>query len=274
VNAQAAAARAATETAAWPAIRLTDVSAGYRGRAVLRDVTLEIGPGERIALVGPNGVGKSTLLRLLTGIVRPSSGSVHLGPDPVAALDRRAIARRIAVVPGTASIPFATRVEDVVALGRLPYLDSLRGPRAEDRAAVDAAIELVGIVGLRGRDARELSLGERQLVLVAMAVAQRTPVLVLDEPTVHLDLRHQVEVMELLGDLNRRTGTTIVAVLHDIALAAHFFPRMVVLDGGRLVADDRPDRVLAGPTLRSAFGIDPLRFLRPVDAPAGDGSDR
>ena len=258
---------------------LTGVSAGYRGREVLRDITLEIGSGERIALVGPNGVGKSTLLRLLTGLVVPSAGSVQIGSERIAALDRRAIARRIAVVPGAASIPFATRVEDVVALGRLPYLDSLRGPRAADRAAVDAALELVGIASLRGRDARELSLGERQLVLVAMAVAQRTPILVLDEPTVHLDLRHQVDVMELLGDLNRRTGTTIVAVLHDIALASHFFPRMVVLDGGRLVADDRPDRILLGPTLQSAFGVDPLRFVRPVDpavgaATAGDGSAR
>jgi iron complex transport system ATP-binding protein len=248
-----------------PAIRLANITAGYRGRDILRDVSLEIAGGERLALVGPNGVGKSTLLRVLTGVVAPRAGSVHLGADPIGRLDRRAIAHRIAVVPGTAAIPFATRVEDVVALGRLPYLDPLRGTRAGDRAAVDAAIDLVGIDHLRGRDARELSLGERQLVLVAMAVAQRTPILVLDEPTVHLDLRHQVEVMELLVDLNRRLGITVLAVLHDIALAAHFFPRLVVLDRGRIVADDAPGAVLAGSMLRAAFGVDPLRFVRALD---------
>jgi len=108
-----------------------------------------------------------------------------------------------------------------------------------------------------GRDARELSLGERQLVLLAMAVAQDADVLVLDEPTVHLDLRHQVEVMELLRDLNARQGTTILAVLHDLALAAHFFPRLVVLDRGRVVGDGPPSEVLAPDRIREVFGVDP-----------------
>jgi iron complex transport system ATP-binding protein len=108
-----------------------------------------------------------------------------------------------------------------------------------------------------GRDARELSLGERQLVLIAMAVAQASPVLVLDEPTVHLDLRHQVEVMDLLVDLNTRDGTTIVAVLHDLGLAAHFFPRLVVVDGGRIVGDGPPSVALAPDRIRDVFGVDP-----------------
>ena len=143
----------------------------------------------------------------------------------------------MAVVPGAANLPFATRVEEVVALGRLPHEDPLRGARPADKAAIAAAIERVGVGHLMGRDARELSLGERQLVLIALAVAQSAPVLVLDEPTVHLDLRHQVGAMELLVDLNERDGTTVIAVLHDLSLAAHFFPRLVLLDGGRVVAD-------------------------------------
>jgi iron complex transport system ATP-binding protein len=120
-----------------------------------------------------------------------------------------------------------------------------------------------------GRDARELSLGERQLVLLAMAVAQDADVLVLDEPTVHLDLRHQVEVMELLRDLNARQGTTILAVLHDLALAAHFFPRLVVLDGGRIVGDGPPLEVLAPDRIREVFGVDPslVRLPDPQGAP-------
>jgi iron complex transport system ATP-binding protein len=147
-------------------------------------------------------------------------------------------------------------VEEVVALGRLPHEDPFRGPRAADRAAVDAAIALVGIERLRGRDARELSLGERQLVLIALAVAQAAPVLVLDEPTVHLDQRHQVRVMRLLGELNERRGTTVLAVLHDLSLARHFFPRLVLLDEGRIVADGAPDDVLTPERVAVVFGVD------------------
>jgi iron complex transport system ATP-binding protein len=241
---------------AAPIAALRGVVAAYRERIVLRGVDLAIAPGERVALVGPNGAGKSTLLRVLAGLVTPASGTVTLGGDPVGALDRPTIARRLAAVPAQATVPFSARVEEVVALGRLPHEDPFRGPRAADRAAVDAAISRVGIDRLRGRDARELSLGERQLVLVAMAVAQAAPLLVLDEPTVHLDLRHQVAVMELLADLNARDGTTILAVLHDLALARHFFPRLVVIDGGRIAADGPPDAVLTRDRVRAVFGVD------------------
>jgi len=150
----------------------------------------------------------------------------------------------------------------------LPHEHPVRGMRPGDRAAVAAAIERVGVGHLLGRDARELSLGERQLVLIALAVAQAAPVLVLDEPTVHLDLRHQVGAMELLVDLNERDGTTIVAVLHDLALAAHFFPRLVLLDAGRIVADGSPADVLTPARIREVFGVDPafvhLRTAEPA----------
>ncbi|HYL39975.1 MAG TPA: ABC transporter ATP-binding protein [Candidatus Binatus sp.] len=238
-------------------VRLEAVTVAYRGRPALRDVTLEIASGERVALIGPNGAGKSTFLRALAGLLVPSAGTVELDGRPVASLDRPSIARRLAVVPQLPSLPFATTVEQVVALGRLPHEHPIRGLRPADRAAVAEAIERVGVGHLLGRDARELSLGERQLVLLAMAVAQAAPVLVLDEPTVHLDLRHQVEVMELLVDLNERDGTTILAVLHDLALAAHFFPRLVLLDRGRVVADGPADEVLGPDRIREVFGVDP-----------------
>jgi len=244
-----------------PAISLAGVSAAYRGRPVLHDVSLAIGQGERVALVGPNGAGKSTLLRLIAGTLPPSAGTVQLLGTDVAALDRLAIARRVAVVPQVATLPFATRVEEVVGLGRLPHEDPFRGHRPADRAAVAAAIERVGLGHLLGRDARELSLGERQLVLLGVAVAQAAPVMLLDEPTVHLDLRHQVEAMELLLDLNERDDATVVAVLHDLALAAHFFPRLALLDEGRLVADGTPADVLSPERVREVFEVDPL-FVR------------
>ncbi|MFM2105216.1 MAG: hypothetical protein RL338_248 [Chloroflexota bacterium] len=245
-------------------VALDDVAMAYRRRDVLSGVSLRVEAGERVALVGPNGAGKSSLLRLVAGIVRPRTGSARLAGEEIASLDRLELARRVAVVPQLVALPFATRVEEVVALGRLPHEDALRGPGDGDRAAVAAAIERVGLGHLLGRDARELSLGERQLVLLALAVAQAAPLLLLDEPTVHLDLRHQVEAMELLVDLNERDGTTVIAVLHDLGLAAHFFPRLVLVDGGRIVADGRPADVLTGERIREVFGVDPAHVRRPA----------
>lgn len=247
-----------------PIVELAAVSVAYRGQRVLDDVSLEIAAGERVALIGPNGAGKSTLLAVATGLLRPAEGQARLTGAPIDGLDRLAVARRLAVVPGAANLPFATRVEEVVALGRLPHEDPFRGPRPADRAAIAAAIERVGVGHLLGRDARELSLGERQLVLLALAVAQAAPVLILDEPTVHLDLRHQVGAMELLVDLNERDGTTVIAVLHDLALAAHFFPRLVLLDAGRIVADGTPADVLTPDRIRDVFGVDPSFVRLPV----------
>ncbi len=238
-------------------LRADGVTVEAGSRAILRDVSFVVGEGERVALVGPNGAGKSTLLRVLAGTLRPTAGRVELGGTPIGELERPQIARRLAVVPQQVSLPFAMRVEEVVALGRLPHEAPLRGARPSDRAAVAAAIERVGLGHLMGRDARELSLGERQLVLLALAVAQDAPALLLDEPTVHLDLRHQVEAMELLRDLNERDGTAMVAVLHDLGLASHFFPRLVVIDRGRLVADGPPSEALTDDMIRDVFGVEP-----------------
>ena len=239
-----------------PVLNAEAVTVEMRGRAILRDVTLALAPGERVALVGPNGAGKSTLLRAMAGTLRPTAGRVLLGGLPIAGLERSEVARRLAVVPQQTALPFAMKVEAVVALGRLPHEDPFRGTRPADRAATAAAIERVGLGHLLGRDARELSLGERQLVLLALAVAQDAPVMLLDEPTVHLDLRHQVEAMELLVDLNERDGTALVAVLHDLGLAAHFFPRLVVIAPGRIVADGPPAEVLSDDLIRDVFNVE------------------
>jgi len=253
-----------------PILELRDVSGGYGRGEVLRAVDLVVRTGERLAVVGPNGAGKSTLLRLMTGLLAPSSGVVLVGGRPLRDLGRDEIARRIAVVPQIATLPFSARVEEIVALGRLPHEDSIRGPRPADRAAVAAAIERVGLGRLVGRDARELSLGERQLVLLAVAVAQASPIIVLDEPTVHLDIRHQIDVMELLADLNTRDGRTIITVLHDLNLAARSIPRIVVLADGRVVADGPPEEALDGERIRDVFRVDPAVLpAGPWSAPAG-----
>jgi len=240
-----------------PALLADGVTVEMRQRAILRDVSFRLEHGERVALVGPNGAGKSTLLRVMTGILRPNAGRMLLDDRPIGELDRADVARRLAVVPQQASLPFSMRVEEVVALGRVPHESAWRGAGPADRAAVAAAIDRVGLGHLLGRDARELSLGERQLVLLALAVAQEAPVLLLDEPTVHLDLRHQVEAMELLRDLNERDGTALVAVLHDLGLAVHFFPRLVLVDRGRILADGPPAQVLTDDRIREVFGVEP-----------------
>lgn len=249
-----------------PILAVSDLTVAYGPRTVIDRASLTIARGERMAMVGPNGAGKSTLLRAMTGMLVPRSGSVRLAGDAIEHVARASLARTIAVVPEVADLPFAMPVVEVVALGRLPHDPPFTGLRSSDVAAIDRAIERVGIEFLRTRDIRELSMGERQLVFIAVALAQSAPILVVDEPTAHLDIRHQVEVMQLLVELNERDGMTIVAVLHDLALAAHFFPRAVVLDGGRIVADGPPAETLDETTIRTVFGVDPALVRLPVAA--------
>jgi iron complex transport system ATP-binding protein len=241
------------------AVDIDGLGLRFGASAVLTDVDLHLAAGERVCLVGPNGAGKSSLLRCLTGLAKPTSGSVRIDDAPIGDLDRSAVARAIAVVPSQVDLPFSMRVEEIVALGRTPHQHPFAGGSDADREAVDAAINRVGIDRLRGRDARQLSMGERQLVLLAMAVAQGGRLIVLDEPTVHLDLRHQVEVLSLLGRL-ADDGPTVLAVLHDLPLAAHFFPRLVLLDEGRIVADGLPGEVLSPERIRDVYRVDP-RFV-------------
>jgi iron complex transport system ATP-binding protein len=246
-------------SAAGLAVDISRLSLAYGRRTVLVDVELHIGAGERVCLVGPNGAGKSSLLRCLTRLVEPIGGSIALDGQPLAGIERARLARLVSVVPGQVELPFSMRVEDVVGLGRIPHEHPLAGQGPRDREAVDSAIGWVGIDELRGRDVRELSMGERQLVLVAMAIAQGGRLLVLDEPTVHLDLRHQVAVLSLLARLSAE-GVTVLGVLHDLGLAAHFFPRLVLLDRGRVAADAAPRDVLTPERIRDVYDVDP-RFV-------------
>ncbi len=246
------------------ALRATGLLVEAGGRAIVDVAALDVPAGSRVALVGPNGAGKSTLLRCLTGVLEPRRGAVALDGEPILKVDRRRLARTIAVVPELATLPFEMRVEELVALGRLPHDPPLTGLRPADRKAIDSAIERVGIAGLRDRDVRDLSMGERQLAFIAVALAQAAPILVLDEPTAHLDIRHQVEVMRLLVDLHERDGTTIIAVLHDLRLAAHFFDRVVVMSGGRKVADGPPTETLDDARIRDVFGVDPALLRVPA----------
>lgn len=231
-----------------------DLRAGYGGREVLHGIDLLFSGGERVALLGPNGSGKTTLLRTLAGTLRPSSGEVALDGTPLVAIDARARARRIAVVPQTFTTPFAFTAREVAALGRTPYVGTFGRPSAADRAAVQRALERTGCVEIAERPLAELSGGERQRAVLAMAIAQEGDVLLLDEPTVHLDPAHQRSTLELVGRLARERGVIVLAVLHDLNLASALADRVVVLDGGRVVADGPPAEVVTGDMVAFVFG--------------------
>jgi iron complex transport system ATP-binding protein len=227
-------------------------SFAYGAVSVFRDVTLRIDAGEMVGLLGPNGAGKSTLLKLASGIARPQAGRVLLDTHEAYRLPRAAAARRVAVVPQEFSVQFAYTVRQLVALGRTAHLGAWGVLSASDHAAVEAALAATGLADLADRVYNALSGGERQRVLVAMALAQSSGILLLDEPTAHLDIRHQVEVLELLRRLNRERGLTVIAALHDLNLAARYFPRLVLFRHG-VVADGPPASVLDADVLAAIY---------------------
>ena len=229
------------------------VEAGYGARRVLRGVDLTLVPGGLIALVGPNGAGKSTLLRALAGLIRPTSGAVTLDGSDVRAMSRAALASRIAVVPQTFDTLFPFTVREIVGLGRSARLRLFARPTANDNEAVERAITGQDLGPLADRRVDALSGGERQRVVLAMALAQEAGVLLLDEPTAHLDPSHQRGVLLRVGELARTRGVIALAVLHDLNLAA-LAARVVVLDDGVVVADGPPATALAPDTVTRVFG--------------------
>ncbi|WP_031153129.1 ABC transporter ATP-binding protein [Streptomyces xanthophaeus] len=222
------------------------------GTPVVRDVALDVAPGETVGLLGPNGSGKSSLLRCLAGLRHPDEGTVSYDGRCVRGWSARRIARSIAFVEQDAGADSDLRVADVVGLGRTPFRDRWRGPDATDRAVVAAALDRVGLTALADRSWRALSGGERQRAHIARALAQQPYGLLLDEPTNHLDVRHQLELMELLAG----TGQTVVVALHDLSLAARYCDRLVLMHHGRAVASGAPAAVLTAERLAEVFEVD------------------
>ncbi|MBF4195512.1 Fe uptake system permease [Mycolicibacterium phlei] len=220
-------------------------------RELVRDVSLRIEPGEMVGIVGPNGAGKTTLLRTLYRAQRPTSGRVLVGGDDVWVLPGRQAARRLAAVLQDSTGDFELTVYDVVAMGRTPYKRAFEGDNADDRRIVMDALTAVDMAALAGEPYNRLSGGQKQRVMIARALAQQTGVIVLDEPTNHLDLRHQHEALHLL----RRTGATVVAVLHDLNLAAAYCDRICVMDAGAVVAVGEPAEVLTERLIAEVYQV-------------------
>jgi iron complex transport system ATP-binding protein len=205
-------------------------------------------------LLGPNGSGKTTMIRALAGVISPNSGSVHLDATPLSSLSRSAAARQCAYLPQHTATDFAIRVEDAVALGRYPHLGSWGAMKKQDYEVVAWALERVGATALRHRTVPTLSGGERQRVFIARALAQEAPILLLDEPMAALDIGRQLELMKILASLHAE-GRTILAALHDLRPALEFFPNALLLNAGCLRASGSTSDVIFGPELEKAFGV-------------------
>jgi len=227
---------------------------GYDVREVIRDADLALRRGEFAGLIGPNGAGKTTLLRALAGRMRPEAGAVLLEGRPMAQRPRREVARLLAVVPQLSTPPFEFTVREIVAMGRTPHLGRLQGERTEDRDAIERALDLTDTAALAERPVTELSGGEFQRVVIARALAQEAPVMLLDEPAAHLDLGHQAAIFDLLVRLNREEGRSILCVSHDLNLAAQYCDRLIVLVDGRTVAQGRPAEVLTEARIAELYG--------------------
>jgi iron complex transport system ATP-binding protein len=238
-----------------PALVLQGIRAGYGAADVLKGVSLAVRPGEVVGVVGPNGCGKTTLVRVASRALKPSGGFVRvIGRDPYE-LSSKEAARLVAVVPQDVIPAFPFDVLEFVLMGRAPYLSRWAGGGSEDWAKAREAMEAVGVQHLADRPMDELSGGERRRAVLAQALAQDAPVLLLDEPTTHLDIRHVVELHQVIRRLAGEHEIGVVAVLHDLTLAAAMSDRLVAMAGGKIVADGLPEEVVTRSLLRTVYGV-------------------
>ncbi|WP_327268204.1 ABC transporter ATP-binding protein [Streptomyces sp. NBC_01218] len=228
---------------------------GYGSRDIVKDLDIDIPAGGVTMIVGPNACGKSTLLRSLARLLTPSAGSVLLDGEDIRSLPTKAVARILGILPQTPVAPEGITVADLVGRGRYPRQGWLRSWTAEDDAAVAEALVATDVLELAERPVDELSGGQRQRVWIAMALAQHTDVLLLDEPTTYLDISHQLDVLDLLTDLNRERGVTLVAVLHDLNLACRYADHLVAMKDGRIVAEGRPAGIVTEELVTEVFGM-------------------
>jgi len=245
-----------------------DLTLKYGQRRVVDGLSVQIPEGRVTMIVGANACGKSTLLRGLSRLLKPAGGAVTLDGKDIHSQPARELARTLGLLPQHPTAPDGISVRDLVGRGRYPHQGFFRSWSAGDLSphdlAVQRALEATGTLDLAGRDVDELSGGQRQRVWIAMALAQETDVLLLDEPTTYLDLAHQVEVLDLVTDLNRNRGTTVAIVLHDLNLAARYADHVIAMKGGTVVAVGSPADVVTGTLVREVFGLESRVIADPV----------
>ena len=241
-----------------------NIVSGYDHKTVIQDVRLVI-PSHKISvMIGANACGKSTLLKTLARLIKPTSGKVHLDGRPVSKISSKQLARVLGLLPQSPIVPEGISVTDLIGRGRFPHQSFLSGWTKRDYEAVAEAMSMMDITELANHHIDELSGGQRQRVWIAMALAQETDILFLDEPTTFLDITYQIEILDLLTDLNRKYGTTIVMVLHDINLAARYADYIFALREGRLIAEGEPSKLITSELIKDVFGLDCIVVEDPI----------
>lgn len=237
---------------------------GYEDRMVVQDVTISIPPRKISVIIGANACGKSTLLKTISRLIRPSSGKIMLDGQEIGTLPSKKLAQILGLLPQSPIVPEGIAVADLVGRGRFPHQRLFSGWTKADYAAVAEAMEIMNITSLANHSINELSGGQRQRVWIAMALAQQTDILLLDEPTTFLDISYQVEILDLLKDLNEKHGTTIVMVLHDINLSARYADFIFAMKAGRLAAQGKPEHVITKENIREIFDMESVIIQDPV----------
>ncbi|MGG6313892.1 ABC transporter ATP-binding protein [Paenibacillus macerans] len=247
-------------------IEVTGVSKAFGRQAVLHEVDWRVRPGEFWGLIGPNGSGKTTLLNLISGVEKPDAGRISLHGRQLASYARKALSRKVAVLQQDGLPPVAYGVREVVEMGRFPYQD-WRGKEKDgalgSRRLIDEIMERLDLKGLEQRPLNVLSGGQRQRAALGKVMAQQPELVLLDEPTTYLDLRYQMQFMELIADWRREEGLTVVSVMHDLNLAALFCDRLLVMGEGRIVAQGPPEEILSPDMIRTVFGVHAHRVAHP-----------
>ncbi|UYZ13395.1 ABC transporter ATP-binding protein [Brevibacillus sp. WF146] len=238
--------------------------AGYGDKKILDGISLQIPSNQISVIIGANGCGKSTLLKTLARIIKPLSGEILLDGQPIHSIPSKQLARVLGLLPQSPIVPEGITVADLVGRGRFPHQSLFGTWSKKDYEAVAEAMEIMDITALANRHVDELSGGQRQRVWIAMALAQQTDMLFLDEPTTYLDITYQIEILDLLTDLNRKYGTTIVMVLHDINLSARYADYVFALRQGKLVAEGKPSEVITSQLIKDVFGLDCMIVRDPV----------
>ncbi len=241
-----------------------EVVAGYDNKTVIQGVSLVIPSNKISVIIGANACGKSTLLKTLARLIKPISGNITLDGKSIGKFPPKQLARVLGLLPQSPIVPEGISVADLVGRGRFPHQSLLNGWTKKDYEAVAEAMRIMDITELANRNIDELSGGQRQRVWIAMALAQQTDILFLDEPTTFLDITYQVEILDLLTDLNRKYGTTIVMVLHDINLSARYADYIFALRQGKLIAEGEPSKVITSTLVKDIFGLDSIVVEDPI----------
>jgi len=239
-------------------LNIQDLKFSYKEKAVLDGIDLNIQQGEIIAIVGPNGCGKTTLLKHLNKNLHPDSGKVMIGDTDLEELTKSAIARKIASVPQTNEIRFSFIARDIVAMGRMPFLDTFRGESSDDIRIINEAMEKANVINLADRFINTMSGGERQRVIIARALAQTPEIVLLDEPTLHLDISTQFDVLDLVKKLAQEENLTVVIVSHDLPMVVRYCDRIVMLKDHKIFAMGKPEDVLTPENMREIFDVDAI----------------